>query len=91
MYCDQMPISQLSMLTAPLLISVTTTPAQAWKNPLKSRYTSAPLDICDQGSFFVGGVPKITNYAASSDGRPPQQITIGQSYVQSQIPVERKK
>src|SRR5262249_52398595 len=30
--------------------------ALAWENPLKGRYLSgAPLSICDQGSFFVGG------------------------------------
>ena len=37
----------------------------AWENPLKGRYLSgAPLSICDQGSFFVGGVPKVTRYAS---------------------------
>jgi hypothetical protein len=63
----------------------------AWENPLEKRYTSGPLEVCDQGAFFVGGVPKVTNYATSSDGGPPQQITIGQSYVQFQVPVERRK
>jgi hypothetical protein len=58
---------------------------------LEKRYTSAPLNICDQGAFFVGGVPKVTNYASSSTAGPPQQITIGQSYVQFQVPVVRKK
>ena len=34
--------------------------ASAWENPLKGRYLSGgPLTICDQGSFFVGGVPKV--------------------------------
>ena len=41
--------------------------ALAWENPLKGRYLSgAPLSICDQGSFFVGGVPKVTRYASSA-------------------------
>jgi hypothetical protein len=65
--------------------------ASAWVNPLEDRYlTDKPLEICDQGAFFVGGVPKITNYAAAEEG-PPQQITIGQMYVQFQIPSKRLK
>ena len=69
--------------------------ALAWENPLKGRYLSgAPLSICDQGSFFVGGVPKVTRYASSAavrEGGPPQQITIGQMYVQFQIPEQRRR
>ena len=67
----------------------------SWENPLEGRYLSgAPLTICDQGSFFVGGVPKVTRYASSAavrEGGPPQQITIGQMYVQFQIPEQRRK
>ena len=69
--------------------------ARAWRNPLTERYTSgAPLNVCDQGSFFVGGVPKLTRYAASADvddDTKPEQITIGQMYVQFQIPAERRR
>ena len=64
-----------------------------WVNPLEKRYISGkPLEVCDQGAFFVGGVPKITNYAGSAtiEG-PPQQITIGQAYVQFMIPRERRR
>ena len=67
----------------------------AWENPLEGRYLSGPpLSICDQGSFFVGGVPKVTRYASSAavrEGGPPQQITIGQMYVQFQIPEQRRR
>ena len=64
-----------------------------WVNPLRNRYiTGKPLEVCDQGAFFVGGVPKVTEYAASGDSAgPPQQITIGQAYVQFMIPVERRQ
>jgi hypothetical protein len=69
--------------------------AWAWENPLERRYTSGePLSICDQGSFFVGGVPKITPYASSADvGDEPEygQIIIGQMYVQFQVPTERRQ
>jgi hypothetical protein len=69
--------------------------AWAWKNPLENRYTSGePLRVCDQGSFFVGGVPKVTPYAASStvdENANLDQIIIGQMYVQFQIPTERRQ
>lgn len=69
--------------------------ALAWQNPLQHRYLKGkPLEICDQGSFFVGGVPKITRYATSAtppEGGPPQQITIGQAYVQFEIPTRHRK
>ena len=62
-----------------------------WVNPLKNRYMSgAEMKVCDQGAFFVGGVPKVTNYAADTAGAP-QQITIGQMYVQFQIPSTRRR
>lgn len=69
--------------------------AWGWKNPLEHRYMSGePLRICDQGSFFVGGVPKVTPYAATSDvgeERAHEQIIVGQMYVQFQIPAERRQ
>lgn len=69
--------------------------AWAWRNPLENRYTSGePLLICDQGAFFVGGVPKVTPYAASStvgEDANLDQIIIGQMYVQFEIPAERRQ
>jgi len=53
-----------SCLTAAVLLAATA--AVAWKNPLQDRYTAGPLDICDVGAFFVGGVPKVTNYSNSA-------------------------
>jgi hypothetical protein len=52
------------------------------------------VTIEDQGSFFIGGVTKVTAHASTpfaAQGKPapapaPQQITIGQMYVQFQIP-----
>jgi len=60
------------------------------------KFLSKPLVIEDQGSFFIGGVPKITNYAAlppanaQNQALAPNQITIGQMYVQFQIPARKK-
>ena len=60
------------------------------------KFLGGPLVIEDQGSFFIGGVPKITDHItrqprnAGTDPAPPvaatpQQITVGQMYVQFQI------
>src|SRR5215471_11124348 len=64
------------------------------------KFLTAPLTIEDQGSFFIGGVPKVTDYASApppaAPGAPPapsavapHQITIGQMYVQFQIPAKK--
>jgi hypothetical protein len=71
---------------------------QAVQKPKK--FLTAPLLIEDQGSFFIGGVPKVTDHAtvppapgatpAPAAAVPgPHQITIGQMYVQFQIPVRK--
>jgi hypothetical protein len=61
------------------------------------KFMGGPVTIEDQGSFFIGGVPKISEHASipfappgqQPPPRTPQQITIGQMYVQFQIPAER--
>ena len=63
----------------------------------QKRFMGGPVTLEDQGSFFIGGVPKVSEYAAipgAPPGQPapaatPQQITIGQMYVQFQIPARR--
>ena len=60
----------------------------------QKKFMAAPVTIEDQGSFFIGGVTKVTPHAAIPFAPPgqqapaatPQQITIGQMYVQFQIP-----
>ena len=72
------------------------------QGPKPKKFLGGPLAIEDQGSFFVGGVPKITEHATvppppapgaapatAPAGPTPQQITIGQMYVQFQIPARR--
>jgi hypothetical protein len=62
----------------------------------RKKFLSKPLVIEDQGSFFIGGVPKVTNYATlpaantPNAAATPNQITIGQMYVQFQIPAKKK-
>jgi hypothetical protein len=60
------------------------------------KFLKKPLVIEDQGSFFIGGVPKVTPYAtvpppnAPNQAAVPNQITIGQMYVSFQIPANKK-
>jgi len=82
------------LFTAILLV-VTAVTLSAQAKPKK--FLTAPLTIEDQGSFFVGGVKKITDHAsvpplpAAPTPPPdaPHQITIGQMYVQFQIPARK--
>ena len=56
------------------------------------KFLTKPLVIEDQGSFFIGGVPKVTDYATvpgPNQPNTPNQITIGQMYVQFQIPARK--
>ena len=65
----------------------------ATSNAPHKRFLTKPLVIEDQGSFFIGGVPKVTNFATvpGSNQQPaPNQITIGQMYVQFQVPQNKK-
>jgi len=67
-------------------------------SPKTKKFLGGPLVIEDQGSFFVGGVQKITDHAvaappaaagAAAAPLTPQQITIGQMYVQFEIPAKK--
>src|SRR5580658_4883053 len=82
--------------SAILLVAVAAA-AAAQDTPKMKKFLTKPLVIEDQGSFFVGGVPKITNYAsvpppnAPNQAPTPNQIMIGQMYVQFEIPVTKKR
>jgi hypothetical protein len=76
-----------------LLIAVAGS-AAAQEAPKIKKFLTKPLVIEDQGSFFIGGVPKVTNYAtvpAPGQAPAPNQITIGQMYVQFEIPQVKKR
>src|SRR6187399_1175811 len=75
-----------------VLLGVITPSVSGQSAPKTKKFLGGPLVIEDQGSFFVGGVQKITEYASAlpppapgttaPTGPVPQQITIGQMYVQ---------
>jgi hypothetical protein len=79
----------------PVILLVTlAASAFAEDGPKTKRFLTKPLVIEDQGSFFIGGVPKVTNYATvpGPNQQPaPNQITIGQMYVQFEIPQAKKR
>ena len=62
--------------------------AQAF--PTKKRHLTGDLKICDFGTFFVGGVPKLTQYANSVTAGSFQELVIGQMYVQYMIPKKQR-
>src|SRR5579864_4399986 len=82
-----------SLFPAVLLLAVAGSLAAEDGQKVK-KFLTKPLVIEDQGSFFIGGVPKVTNYAtvpAAGQASVPNQITIGQMYVQFEIPAAKKR
>jgi hypothetical protein len=80
-------------LICTLLIAVAASAAGTQETPKTKKFLTKPLVIEDQGSFFIGGVPKVTSYAVvpgPNQSATPAQITIGQMYVQFQIPSHKK-
>src|SRR5256885_16565703 len=84
------------LFCAVLLVSMVSG-ALAQNGAKNKKFLTKPLVIEDQGSFFIGGVPKVTKYATvppaadPNQGYIPSQITIGQMYVQFQIPATKKQ
>ena len=79
-------------LSAAVFLTTAAVAGLAWAgpadpvNPLTKRFlTGKPLEICDQGGFFVGGVPKVPTFGT------PRQVIIGQMYVQFEIPTKRRQ
>ena len=80
-------------LSAALAVMTAAGAALHAQEPKTRKFLKKPLVIEDQGSFFIGGVPKVTTYATvpgPNQVMTPQQITIGQMYVQFQVPANKK-
>ena len=90
------PIRHMLLLSAVLLFVLVAGLAAQGGSTMK-RFLKKPLVIEDQGSFFIGGVPKVSTYATvpgpnNPNAAPaPHQITVGQMYVQFQIPQKKKR
>jgi len=87
---DRLIKKSISILSAAVVVSFAAT-ASATVYPTDKRHLSGPLRICDQGSFFVGGVPKITQYANSVAPSSYQELIITQMYVQFQVPPNARR
>ena len=82
-------------LFIPVVLLALSVPLSA-QTPQK-KFMAAPVTVEDQGSFFIGGTTKVSEHAAVPFAPPgqaapapvPQQITIGQMYVQFQIPLQK--
>jgi hypothetical protein len=77
-------------LAAAAMVALPATSTWAWQSPTKHRYLSKPLQLCDEGTFFVGGAPKITPFHIGPTPGEPREIIIGHMYVQFQIPMVSK-
>src|SRR4029079_9833632 len=66
------------------------TTAFAWQSPTKKKYLTAPLQLCDEGTFYVGGAPKVTPFGAGPTPGAFTQIIIGSMYVRFQTPMVSK-
>jgi hypothetical protein len=80
----------VSLLSAAAIasLSITTATATQYPGPKKRYLSGKKLELCDQGSFFVGGVLKTTNYTSVPPTATPQTVTLGQMYVSFQIPAK---
>src|SRR5882762_4143231 len=87
---DRLIKKSISILSAAVVVSFAAT-ASATVYPTDKRHLSGPLRVCDQGSFFVGGVPKITQYANSVAPSSYQELIITQMYVQFQVPPNARR
>ena len=81
---------RLLTLTVGALLLSTGAFVSSWATPYPSptnRFMRDSVDICDQGSFFVGGALKTTRYLGSSNPSTNYStIVVGQMYVSFQIP-----
>ena len=89
-------LQRLGCVCATLVLGAMTASVLAQDTSKTRKFLKKPLVIEDQGSFFIGGIPKVTTYAtvpppnAPNQAPVPSQITIGQMYVQFQTPATRK-
>jgi hypothetical protein len=92
--------TSLSIATVVIAFGVSVT----GQGQAQKKFTGGPVTLADQGSFFIGGTTKVTDFnlppgpPGGAPGTPtptpapppaPQHITIGQMYVQFQIPAKQ--
>ena len=84
-------VAVVSALAAIGIVALSVTNASAWQNPFQHSYLTKPLQLCDRGTFYVGGAPKLSRYVLGPQaGQPVMQKIIGQMYVAFAIPMVSK-
>ena len=79
------PTTRALSIAAAIVLAAAVSHDAAAQTP-QERFTGGPVTLADQGSFFIGGVTKISEHASIPGAPPnqpvpaptPQQITIGQ-------------
>jgi hypothetical protein len=89
--CLMSTVAVVGALAATGVIALSATDASAWQSPTKHRYLTQPLQLCDRGTFYVGGAPKLTRYGGGPQaGQAVVQKIIGDMYVQFATPMVAK-
>jgi len=84
-------VAVLGALAVAGVVILPPTNVSAWQSPTKHRYLSKPLQLCDRGTFYVGGAPKLTRYGGGPQaGQAVVQKIIGDMYVQFATPMVAK-
>src|SRR5712671_4392088 len=84
-------VAVVGALAAAGMVAVPANNASAWQSPTKHRYLTKPLQLCDRGTFYVGGAPKLTRYGGGPQaGQAVVQKIIGDVYVQFATPMVAK-
>ena len=84
-------VAVVGALAATGVVVLSASDASAWQSPTKHRYLTKPLQLCDRGTFYVGGAPKLTRYGSGPQaGQAVVQKIIGSMYVQFATPMVAK-
>jgi len=84
-------VAAVGALATTAMVTLPANDAEAWQSPTKHRYLTAPLKLCDRGTFYVGGAPKLSRYGGGPQANQSViQKIIGSMYVQFATPMVAK-
>src|SRR6188474_3024161 len=86
--CLLTSVAVVGALAATGVVVLSASDAEAWQSPTKHRYLTKPLQLCDRGTFYLGGAPKLSRYAGGPQANQSViQKIIGRMYVQFATPM----
>ena len=60
MLSDRITKRRVSLMCSVAAVgALAATAAYGWQSPTEHRYLTKPLELCDRGTFYVGGAPKV--------------------------------